>query len=173
MTQAALGYPVLATSFSRILAHLSFFFTISFVIMEGTHASLETPACLASFQCFCKRLSFWNFILLAYNSCTGWCIVIFTYVLILYLRFTLSIIVSHFLPPHLEQFQQVSFQTQYVHYAHSHSPFPYANHSPICIYHHKRLILPCCPSFFNESPRGFCLATSGIYIQYIIMCIEL
>jgi hypothetical protein len=41
MSQVALGYLLLATSFSRILAHLSFLFMISLVIMEGTHASLE------------------------------------------------------------------------------------------------------------------------------------
>jgi hypothetical protein len=39
MTQAALGYLLLAASFSKILIHLSFFFMISLVIMEGRHAS--------------------------------------------------------------------------------------------------------------------------------------
>jgi hypothetical protein len=56
----SLGYPVLALSFSRILAHLSFLFMTSLVIMEGRHASLETPACVASFafSAFVKDLVF-------------------------------------------------------------------------------------------------------------------
>jgi hypothetical protein len=62
--------------------------------------------------------------------------------------------------------------TKHIYYIHPHSPFPCANPHSSGIQPQKRFIFLSWPSFFNymqiDSPAGFCLGTSGLYISCLL-----
>jgi hypothetical protein len=122
-----------------------------------------------------SKVKIFFIILLLYNSCIYTTIYIYIYIYI-YVGFTPSIIILLEQDPLLIRTISTGFillfsymDTKYIHHIHFHSHFTCAHPLPVTLTPRKDLFFPPAIHFFLkvniDSPRGFCLATSVLYIS--------